>query len=379
MRNILARRACIVSGAASLVLTIASGTIAPGTPAVAARLTARPYTVWHSVFLAGLRRSNALASVESTGPNDAWAVGNGQTSGGYAVHWNGHRWRVVDLPDPKFTTSTVRASAPDNVWVTGLSSAASRAYRWDGQRWNVLVLPANTGGLGQDPVVLGPSDVWLSGMSTWTPHGWNSVAWHWNGSGWVGYHFPISTAYPSFIAGSSGRNLWVLGTRTRSNAPHAVGRLVAYRWTGSSWHLMPVPRVRMTGPPYVAVAHSGEVWVLGTGTTRAHRAYLPILLRRRAGHWARLGTSGLYGLGTPTPDGLNGVWFDSFIYWSGRSWHLAAPSRRLVPGCAHGISSTGFFDFAGIPGTHRAYFVGACLPGNIHGKLQGVIFVSRPR
>jgi hypothetical protein len=88
------------------------------------------------------------------------------------------------------------------------------------------------------------------------------------------------------LAGSSDRNLWAAGIAASNPARTAAGRLVAYGWNGIAWHRKAMPRVFLAGPPQLAVAASGEAWIVGHGTRRAH--HKPIILYRIGGKWKRL-------------------------------------------------------------------------------------------
>ena len=73
------------------------------------------------------------------------------------------------------------------------------------------------------------------------------------------------------LARSPGYSPWVAGIVTSSPAAQAVGRPAAYGWNGTAWHVIPMPRVFLTRPPWLAVAASGEAWLVGAGTKRVHR------------------------------------------------------------------------------------------------------------
>jgi hypothetical protein len=79
-----------------------------------------------------------------------------------------------------------------------------------------------------------------------------------------------------------------VGRRHRDLKPgaQAVGRPAAYGWNGAAWHVMAMPRVFLTRPPWLAVAASGEAWLVGAGTKRVHRQ--SIILYRMGGTWKRL-------------------------------------------------------------------------------------------
>jgi hypothetical protein len=335
--------------------------------------------VFRQEFLARLPYDNTLISVEATSRSDAWAVGGTAVADhnlpDYAVHWNGKRWRIVHLPDPKFVPVSVRASSRHDVWIFGWTpaSGAAEALRWDGAQWHVMTVPP----LAQmaRPVVLSPSDVWLGGGIRTAAGRWSTRTWHWNGQAWTSYDLPIQPDWLGdfIIAGSSDRNLWAVGALTSSRR-HGVGRLAAYRWNGTAWQPMPVPRLFLIRPQ-VAVSASGEVWIAGKGPHAE-----PAVLYRTRGTWSRLPDrvldKSLDAVFNPIPDGLNGVWFEFGLYWDGH----AAVAIPVSPAACNGGFYTGsdLSFMAGIPRTHWVLTAGGCQLST-HGKIQGEISLTRPR
>lgn len=356
----------------------------------AAALPASLRLSYRQVFLAGLPYSNGLWSIEATSRSDAWAVGGIDPAlahrdlPDYAVHWNGRRWALVHLPDPKFVPVSVRASSRQNVWIFGTSmasgSSVAEALRWDGAHWHVMTVPQRAD--LRRPVVLGPSDVWLSGPVYWptSTHGWQTTTWHWNGRAWSSSTLPVLGDWQSdfIIAGSSMQNLWSVGTLTSGSRYSKAGRLAAYRWDGGAWHRMVIPRVYLSGPPQVAVAASGEVWIAGDQAYRLHGQ--PVVLYRTSGTWSRLPDrvldKSIDAVMNPVPDGLNGVWFEFGLYWSGRA-AIAIPGPPNACSFSFGVNAESTF-MTGIPGTHSVLTAGGCQT-SAHSKEQGEISLTRPR
>jgi hypothetical protein len=363
--------------------------VPPGAVAdvAAGRTVGGVHLLFRQVFRAGLPYDNTVVSVEATSTSDAWAVGESDAAGegdhrSYAVHWNGRSWKMVHLPARGFVPDSVRASSRHDVWVLGNAwvsgnAADPEALRWDGTRWHVVAVPSGAGTFR--PVVLGPSDVWLTGPVTWAgQHGWRSVTWHWNGRAWASYTLPVLSDFSlEFgLAGSSARNMWAVGTAASGPHRHEVGRLVAYRWTGSAWHRAKLPRVYLTGSPQIAVGASGEEWIAGRGAYRMRGR--PVVLYRRHGKWSRLSNRvldmAIDAVADPVPDGLDGVWFEFGLYWSGR----AAVAIPGPPGTCRSMYYEGQSSFMdGVPGTH-AVLTGAGCQLSVHGRIEGSISVTRP-
>lgn len=119
-------------------------------------------------------RDADLASVTTTSPSDAWAVGSvGDTpSRTLILHWDGRVWLPVPSPNPgpdaflTGVTATSRTSAVAVGRFTAGNQADALILRWDGRRWVQVATasPANITTLravGAD----GPSDVWAVGTA----------------------------------------------------------------------------------------------------------------------------------------------------------------------------------------------------------------------
>jgi hypothetical protein len=79
------------------------------------------------------------------------------------------------------------------------------------------------------------------------------------------------------------------------------------------------------------------------------------------------------------PDGLNGTWLGTSLYWSGRAHvnvilHVVARDRRA---CGTLTITPSDPLMAGIPGTHSILMAVACLPAG-HLLQQGGILITKP-
>lgn len=125
----------------------------------------------------GLSRFNAVTTLAS---NDVWAVGYSQNAMGendetLTQHWNGKKWSVVASPNPRGHASFlnyltgVAAVSSKSVWADGIylgPGGESQAMHWDGQRWRLVPLPkAPKGFLGflEGVAALPSGQVWLGG------------------------------------------------------------------------------------------------------------------------------------------------------------------------------------------------------------------------
>jgi hypothetical protein len=108
------------------------------------------------------RVDNSLQAVAAVAPDDAWAVGSYQEKGTrldepatdrpLALHWDGNRWTVVQLPDVgQGGLNGVAARAADDVWAVGQTVASSGddftvtplLLHWDGTAWSRVGAPVD--------------------------------------------------------------------------------------------------------------------------------------------------------------------------------------------------------------------------------------------
>ena len=105
----------------------------------------------------------------------------------------------------------------------------------------------------------------------------------------------------------------------------------------------------------------------------------PVVLYRSHGTWSRLPKRvldmAIDAVADPVPDGLNGIWFEFGLYWSGRA-------ATAIPGPPSGCegftvdTEESFMD--GVPWTHAVLTGGGCQPIG-HSKIEGSISVTKPK
>lgn len=181
-------------------------------------------------------RDNFLYSLTVIGPNDAWAVGDYSTLGGYqyvfkslALHWNGAAWTVVDTPSVGSFTNIlygVDASASNDVWAVGLFSGStgsrSLTIHWDGTEWTALPSPnENTANDTLYAVeVISPGDAWAVGQSGGYNAPPQSLIAHWDGTEWSEVRGPNLyqgesgyVGYSALLAvdASASEDVWTVG------------------------------------------------------------------------------------------------------------------------------------------------------------------------
>lgn len=234
-----------------------------------------------------------LDRVHGTGPDDVWAVGEGNPG----MHWNGASWEAV----PRLATfpgvvTGVFARARYDVWICGYSDTA---MRFDGG-WAPVPLPG-----GCYAVIA------ISANDAWAFHG--SAAKHWDGTSWTASRNGLDSATSVNAAWAlSGSNVWAVGEKG----------LVA-RWDGGAWSSTRfdagVPTSYPPEPPPqfngVWGSAADDVWVVGSTLLRWDGQRLaPMPLGTDAG--TLLGVHGT---------SRNDVWVaarDGALHWNGTGWQM---------------------------------------------------------
>jgi hypothetical protein len=229
--------------------------------------------------------TNELLSVDSSEPNDVWAVG--RTASGFGdrpliLHFDGSEWSVATPPsDVTGVLTGVAAVAPDDVWAVGFSGdpdvSLERAFviHWDGASWTL----AETGralGNGRsalnDVNALSPDDVWAAGRianrpltirsdgSRWTrietevPGVANAIepvgpaeAWlvgspiqRFDGTSWSKAANVRRDGVLASVASVSPTDVWAVGLRPGGEDNT---RSLVLRWDGEGWHPVKGPGV----------------------------------------------------------------------------------------------------------------------------------------
>jgi hypothetical protein len=170
---------------------------------------------------------NHLEAVDATGPNDAWAVGWGNTSpfGGTAIaivqRWNGSSWQSVTIPQPSpVMLFGVRAVAPNDVWAVGHTYVGGPHWiplvmHWDGVSWSRATIPVpEFGGQLRDVVSLSTTNVYAIGFSGESGFAGTMVL-RWNGSTWTTEATPSPGSSPKLYGGAAiaPNTVWAVGYR----------------------------------------------------------------------------------------------------------------------------------------------------------------------
>ena len=247
-----------------------------------------------------------LYSVQMLSPNVGWAVGgtcniypldsscsSPSTSKGYALFWDGARWREALVPATAHTLTSVFIVSANDVWAVGV---ANTIIHWDGTSWvtapinpsattidilSVFILPGGLDGwaVGQGTAgapanILRWSGIWPTGAwSVYTTSaptkelrsvflvsptdGWatgaGGILFHWDGAGWTDLSSSSPTTnhlYSVFMVNPT--DAWAVGASS-----------TIIRWNGASWTGPMVPPTIGNDYRSIRMVSATSGWIAG--------------------------------------------------------------------------------------------------------------------
>jgi hypothetical protein len=276
--------------------------------------------------------------VWGSGPDDVWNVqswtSNGPVPSPTFKHWDGHSWSqesVGDSGDGWILLPTdagynllrdIQAgwsSGPNDAWAVGQA-----VIHWDGAAWSAFPAPEAPDGT-KAIWGSGPADVWMVGDYGFVAH-WDGTAWTQRDAG-VGAP-PLSEHRITLtsVSGSSWNDVWFAGTQ--NDAPDGDTGSVLIHWDGTTFKQTTFPDVVVA----LELASTGEGWAVGDDGAMKH-------VLAEAGGWQTFGSAVAYapqgyGLGqamsgsgpddawdvgfTTAPDGGSEV---LSAHWDGTAWN----------------------------------------------------------
>jgi hypothetical protein len=172
---------------------------------------------------------NAVSGVHG---DDVWAVGKlpigVNSSVGLALHWNGGVWKAANTGTPDNSVLLgVTAIASDDVWAVGCveppppALPAPIAVHWDGHHWEPVSLPdLGCEGTLTSVAAIGSTDVWAVGNTRWPVA---TLIEHWNGSNWTQIQSPVMPTAPNSNPITGFQSLYRVSTNPSTGDAWAVG------------------------------------------------------------------------------------------------------------------------------------------------------------
>jgi photosystem II stability/assembly factor-like uncharacterized protein len=249
-----------------------------------------------------------LYGVQMLAPNYGWAVGGtcniysgspscNSTNHGFALFWDGVRWRQTLVPASAGTLTSVFIVDTNNVWAVGTNATI---VHWDGTSWVTAVVPSRIQ-LFSVYMLPGGMDGWAVGNGTnnilrwsgmWPTGAWSAPAspdstkqlrgvflisptegwavgktgtiFHWDGAGWM--DLTASSPTP--------KNLYSVSMVSPTDGWAVGASSTIIRWNGASWTGPMVPPT--TGIDYrsIHMVSSNSGWIAGNKNTATDEGLL---------------------------------------------------------------------------------------------------------
>jgi len=203
--------------------------------------------------------THTLTSVFTVGANDAWAVGMDRT----IIHWDGISW--VSVPVPTITTMDLYSVfiLPGGLDGWAVGSGTANILRWSGTwptgAWSVFSPnpPASFSKVLRGVFLSSPTQGWAVGLSADTPA--RGTIFRWDGAGWTDISATSPTPnnlYSVFIV--SPMDAWAVGA-------HDAGTLQStiIRWNGASWTGPMVAPTSSVDYHCITMVSGSDGWIAG--------------------------------------------------------------------------------------------------------------------
>ena len=271
-----------------------------------------------------------------------------------ALQWNGTRWRGQPMPTVSGASlNAVSCASPSACIAVGGSDSGVLAERWNGKKWTIVPSPgprgATSSGLGVVSC-LSPSFCMAAGSysTSFSPDGpVKLLAERWNGKKWTIVPSPSpGGAVQSFFNGVSCTAPSACTATGEQHSASGVVHTLAERWDGATWTVQPTPN-----PAQVQFASLGGVACTGPSACLAiGGSDQGTLAERWDGTMWHIqpiptpsGDGLLNGVSCPAPAACTAVGFTftssgGMILaerWNGTAWHIQP--TPLLP-AAHDIS-----------------------------------------
>jgi len=272
----------------------------------------------------------ALYDVKAFAPDDVWAVGTFTGDFPLVEHWDGRAWSLVQVPALAGTEqilTSVDGTGPDDLWLVG-------EIRDEQQQMHGLVLHHTSDGWHVVPAPEGSAVLQGVTMVDGLPAvaGWSIdadgyarglVARATTDGGWSNANLGPSGGANTFILSISvdpSGAIWAVGFSNTSPDDDAARTFV---FNGTSWTAVQVPQ--QPGPSRLLDVASDDTGTVAVGQTIIDGATHALVLRFDNGAWSVMSSDS----GDDAPDTLSGT-----AVWHADVW---AVGRTVVTGATYGI------------------------------------------
>jgi hypothetical protein len=310
-----------------------------------------------------------LSGIAVVSPRDAWAVGRyiipsttGSPNRALVEHWNGSRWLLVRVPQPKANKtllSGITAVSATDIWAIGYTENArdedqhTLIEHFDGTSWSIV--PGSVPGILSGVSAGTASDVWAVGVIPATLHTLaKTLIEHWDGTRWQVVRSPSPGKFGDSLAAvtvAAPDSVWAAGDAITSKFDSSVA--FTEHWNGTAWTAVPMPAPGQ-GSELRAVASAGgsDVWAAGyyEVTTQQGTADFTLTEHWTGSGWAVVGSpsptgddvfTGLAAVSGPDVWAVGGAAGSSLVaHWNGRAWaQVPAPNRPNTVGDLTAVSA----------------------------------------
>jgi hypothetical protein len=228
---------------------------------------------------------DGLSGIAVVSPRDAWAVGRyiipsttGSPSRALAEHWNGRRWQLVTVPQPKANKtllSAIAAVSATDIWAVGYTENArdedqhTLIEHFDGTSWSIV--PGSVHGILSGVSAGTAGDVWAVGvipatLSTLA----KTLTEHWDGTSWsrVPMPAPGQASELRAMASTGSNDVWAAGLYQVPSPQGTLTFTLTEHWTGSRWAVAGSPSP--TGDDVfsgLSAVSPSDVWAVGESGT----------------------------------------------------------------------------------------------------------------
>jgi hypothetical protein len=198
-----------------------------------------------------------FTAVWSDAPDDVWAVGRRDDTGGFVFHWDGCAWKQSPAPSTA-GLEDVWGAGPDDVWAVG---AQGVALHWTGSVW----VSFRTGASATLNRVSGSGagDVWAIGRAG---------LFHWNGRSWARDAGMAVDTHNEFLG-----DIWAVATDDVWVAEGFDARGSVAHFDGKTWKVAPASPDTAFGL-FGIWSNGSTTWTVGEGNQ---------VLRRSGGSWTQ--------------------------------------------------------------------------------------------
>jgi hypothetical protein len=185
-----------------------------------------------------------LYGVEAVSSSNIWAVGYAGSESPLVEHWNGQAWSIVGVPGSGYL-GDMASTGPNDVWAVGGGDSGPVVEHFNGSQWSLVSTPQPAGGYLDAVTALSPTNVWAVGSQRVGSH--LTLVMHYDGKSWQVVPSPNpSTAYNADnelrgVAAAAPNDIWAVGMYQNEQTNIHQHRTLIEHWNGTSWNIVSSP------------------------------------------------------------------------------------------------------------------------------------------